>query len=195
MIRRLLPLLLLVALAAPAAAFELNETHGSTWVTWEWNVSTLEPGQVLVARYDGTEVVNQSAGSPPPLVQMYAKTGIGPNEPHSFEVILLDTDPAVAVNETQVSRITTAQGEGYAQLFLVLSLVLAIVAFVAIKGNKYLGVFLWIVAFIMAGYVFVSMGGTNRVLSLFGALLAALDLLGLAYTFHDTVQTEAGWGS
>lgn len=194
MIRYLLPFIVILALAAQSSAFVLTETHGSTWVTWEWNVSTLNPGQALIARYDGVEVVNQTPDSPPPLVQVYSRTGIGPNEPHSFEVILLDTDP-VAVNETQVSRITTAQGEGYAQLFLVLSLVIALVAFVGIKANKFLGIFLWIVAFVMAGEVFISTGGTNTILSLFGALLAALDLLGLAYTFHDKVTEETGWGS
>jgi len=198
--RRLLLLAAMVvvafALVSPgSAAIVLNESHGPSWVTWGWNVTSLNESEQLVGRYDGQVVINQTANSTPPLLTSYSVTGVDPNEPHVFELILLNqsTSPAT-VEEVQSSSTTTSQSESVYLVFLGLGFALCVLGFLVGKGNWVIGLLLLAVAFILGGYVAAAMAATNSVLSLFGLVVCIVALVGLVITTLDVVKTQSGWG-
>ncbi len=197
MIRQVLPVLVLLALAGPASATVLlNESHGSTWVSWDWNVTELAENQVLIGRYDGTEAVNLSSASTRPLITSYRVSGIDPNEPHVFDLILLNTstDPAT-VEDTASSTARTGQSQENYLLFLGSSLALTVVGLVLARGGgRVIAMLLFVAAFLSAGYVAAAQVGTNPAVSLYGILLGVLAIAALIFTFLDEYRARSGWG-
>lgn len=196
MIRSLLPLLLLLCLAGPASAgILLNESHGTTWISWDWDVTDLEENQVLVGRYDGTEAVNLSAASTRPLVQGYHVRSLEPSEPHTFDLILLNTstDPAT-VEETVSSSATTGQAESNFFVYLGAGILLCLIGFFFGRANRIVALLLFVVAFFCGGYTAAATAGTNTVLFGFGLIVVLLSLAGMIFGFLEMTQERRGWG-
>lgn len=194
--KRFLVLLIIVCgLVMPASAMVLNETHGPTWITWGWNLTDLNENQQLLGRYDGQVVLNQSANSTPPLLTSYSVTDINSNEPHVFDLVLLNrsTEP-VTVDEIETLKVATGQSESVYGLFLLLSLLLSVFCIAFGRANRIMAMLLLVVAFLLAGYVAAAMVSVNTVVSLFGMVGCIVALVGLVMTFMDTVKERSGWG-
>lgn len=196
MIRYLLPFLLICLIAAPASAsIMLNESHGSTWAKWDWNISELEADQVLIARYDGSEVLNQSAGTAPPILQYYAVSGIGPNEPHTFDLVLLNysTVPPT-VEGWQSSVVSTGQAESNFLIYLGIAVALFLVSVFWGRQNRIVALFLAVIAFLLGGYTAAANVELNPILFWLGVLVSLVSVVGLVLTFLDLVRDLRGWG-
>ncbi len=198
--RRFIFLLLVVVIACGlvmpgSATMALNETHGPTWIAWEWNTTSLNESEQLVGRYDGQVVINQTANSTPPLLTSYSVTGIEPNEPHVFDLVLLNrsTEP-VTVDEIKTSSVTTGQSESVYILLLVMAFAFCLFSIIIGKANSVMTLLLFVVAFLLGGYVAAAMAATNTVLSLFGLVAGIVALIGLVVTFLDIVRERSGWG-
>lgn len=196
MIYRLLPLLLICLIAAPvSASILLNESHGSTWAKWSWNVSALEADQVLIARYDGAEVLNQTAATAPPLLQYYAVSGIGPNEPHTFDLVLLNSSTVPpTVIDFQDSAVTTGQAESNYLIYLGIAVALFLVSVFWGRQNRIIALFLAVIAFLLGGYTAAANVEVNSILFWLGVLVSLISVIGLVLTFLDLVREQRGWG-
>lgn len=198
MTRRLLPMLLVASLllvGTGAATVLLNESRGSTWIAWDWNVTALEENQVLVGRYDGAEVLNLSAAAPQPLPTLYRASDLNPSEPHDFSLVLLNTstDPPT-VEETASSSATTGQAESNFFVYLGAGVLLCLVGFFFGRANRIVALFLFVIAFLTGGYTAAATAGSNMVLFGFGVIVALLSLAGMVFAFLELTQDRRGWG-
>lgn len=77
MVRRVLSLLLVLLLVAPAAA-QVTADVGETWIRWEWPAATY--GNDTLVLVDGVEQGTAAAG-------IYYQTDLNPNEEHQLTLV------------------------------------------------------------------------------------------------------------
>jgi hypothetical protein len=190
--KRLLLLLSVLLLCAPACALELNETHGATWVKWSWNVSSLGPDETLVARLDGAQVLVQNATTLPPLVQSYTLSDAQPSERHEFVLSLLNSSSgSPMVVDTATVTATTAPAEGFSWLLFVVAL--GLVGFGALLPNRLLGVVFLFVGLLFGLYVAVA-SMANTALSGMGLMVCVASGIVLVQRGIGLWNTWNGFG-
>ncbi len=94
MVRRVLSLLLVLLLVAPAAA-QVTADVGETWIRWEWPAATY--GNDTLVLVDGIERGTAAAG-------IYYQTDLNPNEEH--QITLINATSGAPADSLRVKTLT-----------------------------------------------------------------------------------------
>ena len=111
MVRRVLSLLLVLLLVAPAAA-QVTAEVGETWIRWEWPAATY--GNDTLVLVDGVEQGTAAAG-------IYYQTDLNPNEEH--QITLINATSGAPADTLRVKTLTPL---GTILFFLGIMILLAI---------------------------------------------------------------------
>lgn len=194
-------LLLVLVLVNPAsgAVVTLNQSHGETWIKWEW---TLEPGDYgamenLILYVDGVVVGNYNLSNTSQVLipTFYMISDLNPNEAHNLQLLILDTSSSPpGVLDQEILSVSTSVSGSYQYVVLALAMVLFIIALVAMQGRMGLiGLILNAGAVILFGYLAISSYSFNPALSTIGVLLGIIALFPIVHFLYRLYEKSQNW--
>lgn len=177
----------------------LNQSHGETWVKWEWTLSPGDYGAMenLIIYADGAVVGNYNLSNTSQVLipTFYMISDLNPNEAHSFHMLLLDISkiPNEVIDQETLSVSTSVSGS-YQYVVLAIAMLLFILALAAIRGRMGLiGLILNAGAVILLGYLAISSYSFNPALSTIAVLLAIIAVFPIVYFMYKLYESSQNW--